>query len=116
MLKSDAICGRIRNDKRRARMSTMLRMFRLLVAMVALCGLALVATPATTPASAQQPSTVNPTKDAVQEDQLLNQLKIIPGRGSIPDVKSYNLEQPRGRDWRQFQDVTLPWIGAIAIL
>ena len=97
-------------------MSTLLRTFRLVVAMFALVGLALVATPATTPASAQQPSTVNPTADAVKEDQLLNQLRIINGRGSIPDVKSYNLEQPRGRDWRSFQDVTLPWIGAIAIL
>src|SRR5262245_43462846 len=97
-------------------MSTLLRTFRLLVAMVALCGLALVVTPATTPAFAQQPSTVNPTADAVKEDQLLNQLRIIDGRGTIPDVKSYNLEQPRGRDWRSFQEVTLPWLGAIAIL
>jgi formate dehydrogenase subunit gamma len=97
-------------------MSTLLRTFRLLVALVALCGLALIATPAMTPASAQQPSTVNPTKDAVQEEDLLNKMRIIDGRGSIPDVKSYNLEQPRGRDWRSFQDVTLPWIGAIAIL
>jgi len=97
-------------------MSALLRTFRLLVAMVALCGLALVATPVMTPASAQQPSSVNPTKSAVKEDQLLDQLKILNGRGTIPDVKSYNLEQPRGRDWRHFQEVTLPWIGAIAIL
>ena len=26
------------------------------------------------------------------------------------------IEQPAGRDWRQFHQVTLPWIGAIAIL
>ena len=26
------------------------------------------------------------------------------------------LEQPAGRDWRQFHQVTLRWIGAIAIL
>jgi formate dehydrogenase subunit gamma len=84
--------------------------------MVALFGFALVATPLAPPASAQQPSTVNPTADAVKEDQLLNQLRIINGRGTIPDVKSYNLEQPRGRDWRHFQEVVLPWIGAIAIL
>jgi len=97
-------------------MSTLLRTFRLLLALVALFGLALVATPATTPASAQQPSTVNPTKDAVSEDQLLNQMRILNGRGTIPDVKSYNLEQPGGRDWRHFQDVVLPWVGAISIL
>ena len=26
------------------------------------------------------------------------------------------MEQPRGRDWRQFHQVTLPWIGGIAII
>jgi formate dehydrogenase subunit gamma len=93
-------------------MSTLLRTFRLLVAMIALAGLALVATPV----SAQQPSTVNPTADAVKEDQLLNKLQIINGRGTIPDVKSYNIEQPRGREWREFHQSTLPLIGAIAIL
>ena|SRR5689334_1301730 len=95
-------------------MSTLLRTFRLLIAVVVLT---LIAMPAATPVFAQQqPSTVNPTADAVKEDQLLNQLRIINGRGSIPDVKSYNIEQPRGRDWRHFQEVTLPWVGAISIL
>ena len=37
-------------------------------------------------------------------------------RGSIPDTKSYTIEQPAGRDWRHFHEVTLRWIGAIAIL
>jgi formate dehydrogenase subunit gamma len=68
------------------------------------------------PVSAQQPTKVNPTESSVKEDQLLQQMQIINGRGTIPDAKSYNLEQPAGRDWRAFQDVTLPWIGAIAIL
>ncbi len=68
------------------------------------------------PASAQQPTSVNPTAQSVKEDQLLRELKIISGRGTIPDTKSYNLEQPAGRDWRQFHEVTLRWIGAIAIL
>jgi formate dehydrogenase subunit gamma len=67
-------------------------------------------------AAAQQPSSVNPTANAVQEDKLLQQLKTIQGRGSIPDVKSYTIEQPAGRDWRHFHEVTLRWIGAIAIL
>ena len=39
----------------------------------------------------------------MKEDQLLKQMKIISGRGSIPDAKSYNLEQPAGRDWREFR-------------
>jgi formate dehydrogenase subunit gamma len=72
-------------------------------------------------AHAQQPTVanptgVNPTAASVKEDQLLKGLKIISGRGTIPDTKSYNLEQPAGRDWRQFHNVTLRWIGAIAIL
>lgn len=68
------------------------------------------------PVSAQQPSSVNPTASAVQEQQLLKELDKIQGRGTIPDAKSYVLEHPAGRDWRQFHTVTLKWIGAIAIL
>ncbi|HZP78125.1 MAG TPA: formate dehydrogenase subunit gamma [Pseudolabrys sp.] len=68
------------------------------------------------PAVAQQPTSVNPTASAVKEDQLLQQLRIISGRGSIPDTKSYNIEQPAGREWREFRTVVLPWIGGVAIL
>jgi formate dehydrogenase subunit gamma len=67
------------------------------------------------PAAAQTQS-VNPTKNAVSEQQLLQQSRTIRGLGSIPDAKSYTLEQPAGRDWRHFHEVTLRWIGGIAIL
>jgi formate dehydrogenase subunit gamma len=40
----------------------------------------------------------------------------IDGRVTIPDRKSGTLIQPSGRDWRQFHEVTLRWIGAIALL
>ena len=40
----------------------------------------------------------------------------ISGRVSIPDQKSGTLIQPAGQTWRQFHQVTLRWIGAIAIL
>ena len=70
----------------------------------------------TPPVAAQQPSTVNPTASAVQEQKLLQELQKIQGRGTIPDTKSYTLEQPAGRDWRQFHNVTLKWIGGISIL
>jgi formate dehydrogenase subunit gamma len=69
-----------------------------------------------TPVSAQQPSMVNPTADAVKEQQLLKELSRIQGRGTIPDVRSYVLEQPAGREWRHFHEVTLRWIGGIAVL
>jgi formate dehydrogenase subunit gamma len=67
-------------------------------------------------AGAQQPTSVNPTASAVKEDQLLRALGEVKGRGTIPDTKSYIIEHPAGRDWRHFHQVTLRWIGAIAIL
>jgi formate dehydrogenase subunit gamma len=68
------------------------------------------------PAVAQQPTMVTPNADAVKEQQLLDNLKVIRGLGTIPDTKSYTLEHPAGRDWREFRTVTLKWIGGIAIL
>src|SRR5215468_8880995 len=83
----------------------------------AFAALALVAlTMSLYPVAAQQPKSVDPTASAVSEQQLMQQFKTIQGRGSIPDVKSYTIEQPAGRDWRHFHEVTLRWIGAIAIL
>ena len=69
---------------------------------------------AATPVTAQ----VNPTTSAVQEQQLLNTLQggAISGRVSIPDQKSASLIRPGGRDWQQWHQVTLRWIGAIAVL
>ena len=68
------------------------------------------------PLSAQQPSSVNPTAQSVKEEQLFRELQRLEGRISIPDRKLGILEQPAGRDWRQFSQVTLRWIGGIAIL
>src|SRR6266571_4967328 len=85
---------------------------RSLVGALALLALAVSAHPT----AAQQPTSVDPTKSAVSEEQLLQQFKTIEGRSRIPDTKSYTLEQPAGRDWRHFHEVTLRWIGAVAIL
>ena len=68
------------------------------------------------PAAAQQPNSVNPNAAAVKEEQLLQQFKMIQGLGTIPDVKSYVLEHPAGREWREYRMVTLKWIAGIAIL
>jgi len=86
--------------------------FRIVVGAFALLALAV----STRPASAQQPNSVNPQASVVKEQQLLQQLKTIEGRGTIPDTKSYTIEQPAGRDWRHFHEVTLRWIGAIIVL
>src|SRR5262245_10512724 len=90
---------------------TVLKRLRYFFGLLALFGLLAVA-----PAAAQQPTSVNPTASSVKEDQLLRQLGQIQGRGTIPDTKSYTIEHPAGRDWRHFHEVTLRWIGAIAIL
>ena len=83
---------------------------RFIAGALALAFIVATAVPAT-PASAQNAPTA-----AANEQQMLQQFKIIQGRGSIPDVKSYVLEHPAGRDWRTFHTVTLRWIGAIAII
>lgn len=93
-------------------MRTLVARFRILVGAVALLALTI----AVQPVDAQQPKSVNPQESAVKEDQLLRELKTIQGRGSIEDTKSYTIEQPRGRDWRHFHEVTLRWIGGVAIL
>ena len=95
-------------------MAKLFAQFRFLAGALAL--MLLVAMPAPAGAQRNPDGSVNPTAQSVKEDQLLKELKIISGRGTIPDTKSYNLEQPAGRDWRQFHEVTLRWIGAIAIL
>ena len=91
-------------------MSMLVARFRGAIGAIAL--LALTMSPF--PVTAQQPTSVNPTASAVHEEQLLERFKTIQGRES--DTKSRTLEQPAGRDWRHFHEVTLRWIGAIAVL
>jgi formate dehydrogenase subunit gamma len=67
-------------------------------------------------ASAQQPTMVNPQASAVKEGQLLDELNRISGRCTVPDQKACTIEQPAGRDWRHFHEVTLRWIGGIVII
>jgi formate dehydrogenase subunit gamma len=67
-------------------------------------------------ASAQQPTIVNPQASAVKEGQLLKELNRISGRCTVPDQKACTIEQPAGRDWRHFHEVTLRWIGGIVII
>jgi formate dehydrogenase subunit gamma len=93
-------------------MASFLARIRLILGALAL--LTLVA--AAVPAAAQQPTSVNPTASSVNEEALFKQMRQIDGRCTLPDQKACLLEQPAGRDWRRFSQVTLPWIGGIAIL
>lgn len=90
-------------------MASLGRFIRLFVGAAAL----LLMLAATAPAGAVQ---INPTTSAVKEQQLLHELNRIQGRVSIPDQRSGVLEQPAGREWREFRNVTLRWVGGIAIL
>src|SRR5690242_13412962 len=91
---------------------TMLSRIRFVVGALALA----LALAVAQPAGAQQPTSVNPTASSVKENQLFQELNRISGRCTLPDKKACTIEQPAGRDWRQFHEVTLKWIGAIAIL
>src|SRR5215510_5473700 len=90
----------------------MLARIRIMLGALTLVGLICLAIPA----GAQQPASVNPTASSVKEQDLLRQLNQVQGRITIPDEKAAVLIQPEGRDWRRFHNVTLRWIGAIAIL
>ncbi|WP_439370262.1 formate dehydrogenase subunit gamma [Bradyrhizobium sp. PMVTL-01] len=59
---------------------------------------------------------INPTASSVNEQKLLQEMDRIQGRVSIPDQRSGVLMQPAGREWREFRNVALRWIGGVAIL
>ena len=90
-------------------MACLMRFARLAFGAAALLLLVSIATPCI----AEQ---INPTASSVREQQLLQELDRVQGRVSIPDQRSGVVEQPAGRDWRAFHNVTLRWIGGIAIL
>jgi formate dehydrogenase subunit gamma len=97
-------------------MATGWRSFRLVAIAIGLCLAGILIAPAATLAQQRQPLEVNPTAQSVKEQELLKELSKIQGRSSLPDARTRVLEQPAGRDWRQFHQVTLRWVGAVAIL
>ena len=70
----------------------------------------------TAPASAQEASGINPTAEALSEQQLLDELNKIQGRVTIPNPQAATLQQPQGRDFRAFHEGTLPWVAGILVL
>ena len=57
-----------------------------------------------------------PSMAEEMEVQALLRGTHIQGRISIPDEKAATLIQPEGREWRAFHNVTLAWVGGIAVL
>ncbi|WP_368415176.1 formate dehydrogenase subunit gamma [Falsiroseomonas sp.] len=87
--------------------------FGLAVAPFASPALAQVGGPVTgTPTS---PVAATATADELELQKALTGGRIA-GRVSIPDGQSASLVQPAGRDWRAFHNVTLTWVGGIAVL
>lgn len=69
------------------------------------------------PAGAQEGTPgINPTAQAVSEQQLLEELNKIEGSVTLPNEAAGLLQQPQGRDYRGFHEGALPWIGSIAII
>ena len=93
-------------------MTIFLAKFRVIVGALTLLVMAFGAQPV----SAQQPTSVNPQASAVKEEQLFQELNRISGRCTLPDQKACTIEQPAGRDWRHFHEVTLRWIGGLVII
>ncbi|RVT97148.1 formate dehydrogenase subunit gamma [Rhodovarius crocodyli] len=90
-------------------------------------------TPAQQPVAPQQPAAAAPTPAPAQpapapfgdrgqpdaaELELMATLRgeRISGRISIPNQTAANLIQPAGRSWREYHNVTLAWVGGIAVL
>ena len=96
-------------------MATTCTRLRLLIAALTFCLAAALGAPVMAQQQ-KQPTEVNPMAQSVKERELLKELNKIQGRTTLPDARSGVLEQPAGRDWRQFHQVTLRWVAAISIL
>ena len=57
-----------------------------------------------------------PSMAEEMEVQALLRGSQIQGRITIPDDRAATLIQPVGREWREFHNVTLAWVGGIAVL
>ncbi|MCX7373654.1 MAG: formate dehydrogenase subunit gamma, partial [Alphaproteobacteria bacterium] len=68
------------------------------------------------PALAQQGTPRGVVSAEELEAATLRQGGIISGRITIPDAAQGNLIQPEGKAWRDFHNVTLAWVGGIAVL
>lgn len=77
--------------------------------------LAALACAAASPAFAQGTTASPPLADELAIQSLLRG-EPVHGRITIPDQRAANLIQPQGREWREFHNVTLAWVGGIAVL
>lgn len=82
-----------------------------ILALLAILMLGLGAVPAMA-----QGTTASPSLADERAIQALLRGETVHGRITIPDQRAANLIQPEGRNWREFHNVTLAWVGGIAVL
>jgi formate dehydrogenase subunit gamma len=80
---------------------------------IVLAGVIALAVPAL---AQQQAPIIDPTTSVVNEQTLLREFSRIQGDIDQLDPQARVLEQPAGRVWDHFHEVTLLWVGAIVIL
>jgi formate dehydrogenase subunit gamma len=93
-------------------MTDLLARARFILGAVAVAGLIAFVAPAH---AQQQGSPINPGASVMNEQTLLRQSSRIEGQIDQPDERARVLIQPAGRTWDHFDQVTLPWLGAITI-
>ena len=91
-------------------MTAIHKRFRLMFAAIAFFVFAAVPS-----AAPQAPASTGPNAQAVHERQLLQDHYLVSGRGTIPDARSYIIEQSLGRVWGLVHEVWMHWIGGIMI-
>jgi formate dehydrogenase subunit gamma len=86
---------------------------RFMLGAIVLAGVIALAVPVL---AQQQAPIIDPTTSVVNEQTLLRELPRIQGDIDQLDPRARVLEQPAGRVWDHFHEVTLYWVGAIVIL
>src|ERR1700736_566149 len=86
---------------------------RFILGALAVCGLIALYAPAH---AQQQGQLIDPEASVVNEQTLLRQSPRIEGQIDQLDERARVLIQPAGRTWDHFHQVTLHWLGGIAIL
>jgi formate dehydrogenase subunit gamma len=84
-----------------------------MLGVIGVAGLIALAAPAQ---AQQQGPLIDPQASVVNEQTLLRELWRIQGDIDQLDPRARVLEQPAGRVWDHFHEVTLYWLGAIVIL
>jgi formate dehydrogenase subunit gamma len=92
-------------------------LFLALALLLAAPGLAPAQPAATQPLVTGTPGTPTLLPPVAEEIEALKALSggRLAGRITIPDAQAATLVQPAGKDWRDFHNVTLVWIGGVAI-